>query len=167
MHTTIGERIAYLVKELGMTRVAFGAGIGISSPGMTMLCNGRNKPSNRTIKAICNIYRVNEQWLRYGEGEVFNYAASAEVEKLALERGLSKKDAVIIERILSLDPRVWKKVVDFIDCIAAEMNKVEDEPMETESERDARLLREEADAVERGAGKFSASPSQEKGKKEA
>lgn len=34
--------------------------------------------------------------------------------------------------------------------------------METESERDARLLREEADAVERGAGKLTASPSQEK-----
>jgi hypothetical protein len=36
-----------------------------------MLERGEREPSDRTVMDICDKFRVNESWLRYGEGEIF------------------------------------------------------------------------------------------------
>ena len=70
-NSTIGSRISLLVKQTGLTRIAFGARIGISSGGMTMICNGKSNPSAQTVSAICREFSVNRRWLETGEGDMF------------------------------------------------------------------------------------------------
>ena len=52
----------------GLTKTAFAKRINISQPFLSQLCSGYSNPSDRTISDICREFRVNEKWLRTGEG---------------------------------------------------------------------------------------------------
>ena len=68
----INERIAWLVDNNGRTKTKtdFAKTINISQPFLSQICSGTRFPSDRTITDICREYRVNETWLRTGEGEM-------------------------------------------------------------------------------------------------
>lgn len=68
---TINERVATLIKDLGMTKTAFAESLNVSQPLISTICAGRCGVSDRTIMDICDKYHVNEEWLRHGEGEMF------------------------------------------------------------------------------------------------
>lgn len=62
------DRIALIVKESGLTKAKFAEKINVSAAFVTMMCSGASSPSDRTIADICREFRVNETWLRTGEG---------------------------------------------------------------------------------------------------
>ena len=66
------ERINYLRKEkLKMTMEKFGAAIGISKAAVSRIESGIVSLTEQNRKAICREFSVSEQWLRYGDGEIF------------------------------------------------------------------------------------------------
>lgn len=67
----MNNRIRELRKHLGMTTEVFGNKIGIVSSAVTNIEAGRRQPTNQLITSICREFKVNEQWLRTGEGEMF------------------------------------------------------------------------------------------------
>lgn len=66
----ISERIAWLVdnNDRTKTKTDFAKTINISQPFLSQICSGARVPSDRTISDICREFRVNETWLRTGEG---------------------------------------------------------------------------------------------------
>lgn len=68
---TVGERVKQLRKAKGLTLEKFGSSLGISAASISGIELGKNGASNSTIKAICAVYGVSEDWLRTGEGEMF------------------------------------------------------------------------------------------------
>ena len=62
------DRIASIVKESGLTKAKFAEKINVSAAFVTMMCSGASSPSDRTIADICREFRINETWLRTGEG---------------------------------------------------------------------------------------------------
>lgn len=48
----------------------FAKSLGLSRTFIAQVETGTNTFSDRTIKDICRIYKVNEEWLRTGEGEM-------------------------------------------------------------------------------------------------
>lgn len=69
--TTLSERISHLVKTTGLTKTAFAERINVSQQFVSNICSGNKTPSDRTIADICREFRVEERWLRTGEGEMF------------------------------------------------------------------------------------------------
>ncbi len=70
---TIGERIKYLRKEvLENTQKDFGLRIGLKPNSVSDIENGKNNPTEQTIKAICREFNINENWLRNGTDEIYN-----------------------------------------------------------------------------------------------
>ena len=68
----MNERIALIRKEAGLTQEEFGAKVGgLSRNYIWMVEKGDRVPSDRTISDICRIFNVNEEWLRTGQGEMF------------------------------------------------------------------------------------------------
>ena len=53
-----------------MTKTAFAKRINVSQGLVSQICSGTTTPSDRTISDICREFRVNEKWLRTGEGEM-------------------------------------------------------------------------------------------------
>ncbi|MCD7968320.1 MAG: helix-turn-helix domain-containing protein [Clostridiaceae bacterium] len=68
MITTISERIKQIRKGKNISQEEFGNKIGITRSSVSLLESGRNNPSEQTIKLICKEFRVNELWLRTGQG---------------------------------------------------------------------------------------------------
>lgn len=67
----MGERVKELRKALGLSGEKFGEKIGLKRNSLSQIETGKNNLSEQNILAICREFNVNEDWLRYGTGEMF------------------------------------------------------------------------------------------------
>lgn len=61
-----------------MTNTAFAKKLNVSQSFISRLASGEKTPSERTISDICREFRVDEHWLRTGEGEMFRPRSRSE-----------------------------------------------------------------------------------------
>ena len=66
------ERIKELRKTLGLTQQEFSERIGVKRNTVAQYEMGRNPPTDTVITLICREFNVSAEWLRTGEGEMFN-----------------------------------------------------------------------------------------------
>lgn len=64
-------RIKMIRKSQNLTQEAFGERIGIARNTIDNYEKGNRCPSNITITLMCKEFGVDENWLRYGIGEMF------------------------------------------------------------------------------------------------
>lgn len=74
----INERIAYVVETSGLTKSAFAKKINVSPAFVSLVCKGGSSVSDRTISDICREFKINELWLRTGEGSVVHIPSRKE-----------------------------------------------------------------------------------------
>ena len=67
----MNERIKKLRKELDLTQQKFADRLGVKRNTVGQWECGINAITERVIYSICREFNVNEDWLRYGEGEIF------------------------------------------------------------------------------------------------
>ena len=65
------DRILQIIKESHLTKTEFAKRLNVSQAFVSQMCSGVGNPSDRTISDICRIFRVSEEWLRTGIGEMF------------------------------------------------------------------------------------------------
>ena len=103
-------RIAEVRKAVNLTQEKFAAQLGLSRNFLWMIEKGDRVPRDRTIADICREFNVNENWLRTGEGEMFN----PQDEKLAAFVGSLVADDSepfkrrMVELLADLTPEEWK-----------------------------------------------------------
>lgn len=121
---TIGDRIKQVRKDNQLTIVKFGERIGISNPAVSMMETGKSNPSDQTIRSICREFKVNEIWLRTGEGDMFQ--AMTENEELAAYLGdVMHDEPESFRRRLTLEmknwtPEVWQMLEEICKRLATE-----------------------------------------------
>lgn len=69
MHS-IGARVSYIIEKNNLTKTAFALKVGLSQPFVSQICAGTKEPSDRTISDICRLFKINEDWLRTGNGDM-------------------------------------------------------------------------------------------------
>ena len=69
---SFGLRIKDLRKTLEMTQSDFAVRIGLTQNTITKYETGLRSPSNQIVISICREFNVNEDWLRTGNGDMFN-----------------------------------------------------------------------------------------------
>lgn len=67
---------------LDLTQREFGDYIGIKQNSIALIESGKRNASNQVIRSICREFNVNEEWLRYGTGEMFASDISNELDTL-------------------------------------------------------------------------------------
>lgn len=106
----MNERIKELRKSLGLTQLEFGEQVGVKANTIGNYEIGLRTPSDAVIRAICREFNVNENWLRTGDGEMFNQ----QDEKLtAFVGSLVADDSEpfkrrMVELLADLTPEEWK-----------------------------------------------------------
>ncbi len=70
----IKDRIKLVRKKAGLTQEQFAKKIGTVQNTITGYETGRRNPSGSAITLICKEFNVNENWLRYGQGDMLNYS---------------------------------------------------------------------------------------------
>lgn len=120
----MNTRIKKLRKALDLTQREFGERIGIKANTVTMIEKGRNT-SEQTIQAICREFRVNEEWLRTGEGEMFQPEPRDALDELIAQYRLPREFRPLIDKYLKLTPDQQEAVVQYMCKVAAALMRDE------------------------------------------
>lgn len=120
----MNTRIKKLRKALDLTQREFGERIGIKANTVTMIEKGRNT-SEQTIQAICREFRVNEEWLRTGEGEMFQPEPRDALDELIAQYRLPREFRPLIDKYLKLTPDQQEAVVQYMRKVAAALMRDE------------------------------------------
>lgn len=99
---TTNERVKQLREALGQSQEQFGASIGISKSGISNIENGLRKVTEKHIKLICMIYKINEDWLRNGKGKMDIKSNDFCLDQFAKERGASELELSIAKAYFEL-----------------------------------------------------------------
>ena len=69
---TINERVKHFRKDvLHISQTEFAVSLGMKQTGVSYMERDGSTVTDQTIKAICLLYNVNEEWLRTGSGEMY------------------------------------------------------------------------------------------------
>lgn len=107
------DRIRALRKDnLHLTQESFGAPLGLTRANIANIEAGRISVTDRVVISICEKYNVNEEWLRYGRGEIFQELTIEEEIAEFVGRVLKDKDDSFkkryIEMLSKLDDSGWE-----------------------------------------------------------
>ena len=141
----MNERIKDIRKVLRLTQTAFAERIAVRQQTIAMIESGKSNPSDQLINSICREFRVNETWLRTGEGEMFIPSPTSIVGKLADEYKLCPEAAAMVGKFVELEPSAQKAVFAYM-CAVVDEIRGQSEPEPTGGMTDAEI----AAAVHRG-----------------
>ena len=96
------DRIKSLRKTLDLTQQEFADKIGLKRNSVASYEIGRNYPMDTVIKSICREFNVNEEWLRTGEGEMFEELTEQQKILKYTALLLKDKDSAIANAIQTL-----------------------------------------------------------------
>lgn len=107
------NRIRELRKtHLNISQQAFADKLGLSQNYIWQIEKGERAPSDRTIADICREFKVNELWLRTGEGEAFREITREEEISLFVGEALADESDSFRKRFLAmlckLDTKDWE-----------------------------------------------------------
>lgn len=132
----INDRIKEVRKSARLTQQTFAEKIGVKQQTVAMLESGRNQPSDQTVFVVCREFRVNETWLRTGEGEMFLPTPQDELDKLCEKYGLDDVARTLIEKFIALPDEDRKVVLEYVQSVADGINaKTEQEKAHEELDR--------------------------------
>lgn len=67
----MNNRLKNLRKELKMTQSELGERIGITGATVSDIERGKLSLTDRNVSLLCEKLAVNEEWIRFGKGEMF------------------------------------------------------------------------------------------------
>lgn len=96
------DRIKAVRKAAKLTQVQFGERLGVKGNTVTGYETGLRNPTDAVVKAICREFDVNENWLRYGYGEMFAKVPTDVVGEVAEKLGLNDFEQLILNAYVKL-----------------------------------------------------------------
>lgn len=131
---SIHERIRYLRKDvLGMNQTEFAERLGLKQGSFSSIESGSSTVTDRTIKAICMVFNVREEWLRTGEGEMYSSAELFSLDRFVAERGATELELAIVKAYFELDPAIRQTVLEhFRARLTADPDELEAEAVKQE-----------------------------------
>ena len=128
MEMTQGDRIRLIRKSENLTMEKFGEKLGVTKVAISLIENGSRSLTTQMLRAISNIYNVNEEWLRTGKGEMYAEISDSELIMERLGRvhlakmsteGKEAYYAVMKERfasaILAMDDIACQTLIDLLN----------------------------------------------------
>ena len=98
----MNARIKELRKNLGLNQTQFGERLGIKQTTVAGYETGAKNPMDTIIKSICREFNVNEEWLRSGNGEMFNPLPEDEEVAVYVSELLEDKDNPLYQLIVDI-----------------------------------------------------------------
>lgn len=124
----------------GMTQEEMGAALGVTGGALSRWETGDRDIPNIVIQYICEKYGVSENWLRYGEGEMFAPMSREEeldrqVRRIFSQRPESFQRALITTLLrFDLDSPKWVIVERIFESVYDEWRKSTEEPEKPEGD---------------------------------
>lgn len=123
---TQGERVKEIRKALNLTMEKFGEKLGVGKTAISKIEKNERSLTDQMAKSICREYNVNNTYLLYGKGEMFDAFPETVLDDLCKQYSLDDLDRTIIAGYLQLDKEERAVVKRYIQGIVA-ANKKEKE----------------------------------------
>ena len=101
--TALNERIRHLRKDvLDMSQRQFADALGMAQTSISALESPGGGVSERFIKTVCTMFNVSENWLRTGEGPIYNEGEAFSLDRWAKEHGATELELEIVKDLYAL-----------------------------------------------------------------
>ena len=151
---TQGERVKEIRRSLKLTLEKFGERLGVGKTAISKIEKGENNLSPQMMKAICNEYRVNYEYLESGTGEMFSDVPQTVVDELCAQYDLDEFDRIMIQEYLKLDESSRNVLKAYIRSI---MKRVGSDDTQSKIDAEVESYRQELELEASQAEKSSAS----------
>lgn len=95
-------QIKKLRKSENLSQTAFAESLGLSRIYIATIEAGKNTPSDRTIRDICDLYKVNKSWLLEGTGEMHREMTKSEEITVFMADVLKEEDDSFKKRLINV-----------------------------------------------------------------
>lgn len=96
----INERFVQLRKMLGLTQAQIGEMLNLTRSAISNYEYRKAELPDRTISDICRVFSINEEWLRFGTGEIYRSSNNIDEELSALVEQTIKTDDIAIKQLI-------------------------------------------------------------------
>lgn len=115
------KRIKEIRMAIGLSQSDFGKRIGVSRDTIANIEGNRSEIKDVFIKSICREYRVREEWLREGTGDIFiKKSAEDELNDLAKKVMSDTPDSFrrrFVSMLAKLSDEQWQVLSDMEDLM--------------------------------------------------
>ena len=119
----INQRIRYLRKELKLSQGEFGEKIGLKHGAISRLEKSGNTVIDQNISLICNVFNVEEQWLRTGAGQMYRDNLLNSSFSLG-DQNLSPEKTKMIQTFLALPQEEQKIIMQAFEILGKVFSKI-------------------------------------------
>lgn len=109
----MNSRLKQVRKELHYSQKDFADKLLLTQGTLAQIEKGARSVTDRTIKLLCSEFNVNEEWLRTGNGAMFN-SPKSKIQSIAKELNLTELELEIVENTASLKEYQQKIILDLI-----------------------------------------------------
>lgn len=122
----MNERLKLLRKTLKLNQVDFGSKLSLTGSAISRYESGVNAMADNIVLLICREFNVNEEWLRYGTGEMFSQQSTDLVEQLTQQYNLGLYGQQLLTTYLQLSDADKRAVERFVSQLTANVQQTED-----------------------------------------
>ena len=142
------HRITKLRKSLNLKQIDLAKRILTTQGHISDIENGRKELTGRAIKLICSEFNVREDWLRTGNGEMFDTILEDELEGILSNYNLPDMGKRFVKSFIELDAIEMKAVLGFMEKVVFDNEKIDEihKPM-TPRKRDLKEKLEQTKAI--------------------
>ena len=109
---TINERIKYFRKDvLHINQKEFASALGVTQSGVSYMEQSGSNVSDSSVKTICTIYNLNEDWLRTGAEPMYIEAPTFNLDEFLKNRNATDLELNIVKAYFELEPDVRRQLV--------------------------------------------------------
>jgi transcriptional regulator with XRE-family HTH domain len=116
MEESISKRIAALRNKLGLSKAKFAERIGVTGQFVSMVESGKSKFTEANIRLICFTFKVNEEWLREGRGNMIDDEAQ-----------LSDQEHQLMAFFRELSPLARKMLIEYAQKLVSDEKALREE----------------------------------------
>lgn len=118
------RRIKEVRKAVGLTLEKFGERVGMKSNSLSQVENGINSVSSQLRMAVCREFHVRENWLRTGDGEMFEERTPDQAIVDFAADLVNVDDDAFKKRLISafarMDDKTWTEFKSWAEAFLAE-----------------------------------------------
>lgn len=123
----MNNRLKELRSFLDMSLEDFGSTLGVTRATVSRWENGERGISNQAILSICREFNVNEDWLRTGQGEMFQAKNTSLLDQLSQEFSLGLYGQQLLATYLQLSEADKRAVERFVSQLTRNVQAAEEQ----------------------------------------
>lgn len=123
----IGTRVQQIIEAKSISKTDFANTLNISQAYVSKIINKGGMPSDRLIEDICEKFRIREEWLRTGHGEMFLDLDKKDELVLWASTALRGESEEFrnrfVELLSKLDENDWELLANMAETLAKQKEK--------------------------------------------